>query len=52
MSSWDGRRIFQKHPFYNTYIEKPKFKALKNVDLLNFFQFTYLFRKHNISLQI
>ena len=34
MTSWYGRRIFQKHRFHNTYIEKPTFKVWKKIDLL------------------
>ena len=26
---------FKERPFYNTYIEKPKIKQLKNVDLIS-----------------
>ena len=28
---------FKELPFYNTYIEKPKIKPLKNIDLLSEF---------------
>ena len=27
--------IFQKHPFYNVFIEKPPIKRLKNINLLH-----------------
>ena len=38
MSFWNEKeatRLFQKLPFYNTFIEKPKIKHLKNIDLLH-----------------
>ena len=31
---WDANKIFNIIPFYNTYIDKPKVKKLKNVQLL------------------
>ena len=31
---WDANKIFKIIPFYNTYIDKPKVKKLKNVQLL------------------
>ena len=31
---WDANKIFQVLPFYNTFIEKPEFKKLNNVELL------------------
>ena len=31
----DVINYFKELPFYNTYIEKPKFKQLKNIDLLS-----------------
>ena len=31
----EAKRLFQKLPFYNTFIEKPKIKHLKNIDLLH-----------------
>ena len=31
----DVRNYFKELPFYNTYIEKPKIKPLKNIDLLS-----------------
>ena len=37
MSFWDekeAKRLFQKLPFYNIFIEKPRHKHLKNIDLL------------------
>ena len=39
MSFWDKKRLFQEHPFYNTSIEKPHIKHLKNTDLLHDFPF-------------
>ena len=38
MSFWDekeAKRLFQKLPFYNVLIEKPRIKHLKNTDLLH-----------------
>ena len=38
MGFWDkkeGKRLFEKLPFYNTFIEKPKIEDLKNIDLLH-----------------
>ena len=38
MSLWnkkEAKRLFQILPFYNVLIEKPKFKGLKNIDLLH-----------------
>ena len=38
MSFWDGKeakKIFQKLPFYNVLIEKPKIKHLPNIELLH-----------------
>ena len=29
----EAKRLFQKLPFYNTFIEKPCIKHLKNIDL-------------------
>ena len=37
MSFWDekeAKRLFQKLPFYKTFIEKPRIKLPKNIDLL------------------
>ena len=37
VSFWDekeGKKLFQKLPFYNIFIEKPKIKAFKDIDLL------------------
>ena len=31
----DGINCFKKLQFYNTYIEKPKIKRFKNIDLLS-----------------
>ena len=31
----DVRNYFKELPFYNTYIEEPKIKPLKNIDLLS-----------------
>ena len=31
----DVINYFKELPFYNTYIEKPKIKGLKNIDLLS-----------------
>ena len=31
----DVTNYFKELPFYNTYIEKPKIKCLKNIDLLS-----------------
>ena len=31
----DAKNYFKELPFYNTYIEKPKIKQLKNIDLLS-----------------
>ena len=31
----DVINYFKELPFYNTYIEKPKIKSLKNIDLLS-----------------
>ena len=33
----DVVNYFRELPFYNTYIEKPKIKPLKNIDLLSEF---------------
>ena len=35
----DVINCFRELPFYNTYIEKPKIKRLKNIDLLSEFSF-------------
>ena len=38
MSFWDkkeAKKLFQKLPFYNILIEKPKIKHLSNIDLLH-----------------
>ena len=38
MSSWhenEIKRLFQKFPFYNTFIKKPKITGLKNIYLLH-----------------
>ena len=38
MSLWDEKEakiLFQKFPFCNTFIEKPRIKHLKNIDLLH-----------------
>ena len=38
MSFWvekEAKKLFQKLPFYNVSIEKPKIKHLSNTDLLN-----------------
>ena len=38
MSFWDekeAKKIFQELPFYNVFIEKPRIKRLKNIDLLH-----------------
>ena len=38
MSFWDEKEakiLFQELPFYNTLIEKPRIKHLKNIDLLH-----------------
>ena len=38
MSFWnekEAKRLFQKLPFYNVLIEKPKIKHLSNIDLLH-----------------
>lgn len=38
MSSRDKnetKKLFQKLPFYNTFIRKPKIKGLKNIELLH-----------------
>ena len=38
ISFWDeteAKRLFQKLPFYNVLIEKPRIKHLKNIDLLH-----------------
>ena len=38
MSFWDekeAKRLFQKLPFLNIIIEKPRIKDLKNIDLLH-----------------
>ena len=32
---WDVTNCFKELPFYNKYIEKPKIKFLKNIDLLS-----------------
>ena len=37
VSFWDekeAKKLFQKLPFYNIFIEKPKIKAFKDIDLL------------------
>ena len=37
MSFWDekeAKKLLQELPFYNTLIEKPRIKCLKNIDLL------------------
>ena len=36
-SHLDVVNYFKELPFYNTYIEKPKIKPLKNIDLLSEF---------------
>ena len=35
MSLWDAKELFQKLPFYNTFIEKLKIKHLSNIELLH-----------------
>ena len=35
MSFWDTKELFQKLPFYNTFIEKPKIKHLSNIEFLH-----------------
>ena len=38
MSFWDEKEakgLFQELPFYNTFIEKPRIKRLKDIDLLH-----------------
>ena len=35
MNFWDGKELFKELPFYNTFIEKPRIKHLKNIDLLH-----------------
>ena len=38
MSFWDekeAKRLFEELPFYNTFIEKPCIKRLKNLDLMH-----------------
>ena len=38
MNFWDkkeAKRLFQKLPFYNVLIKKPRIKHLKNMDLLH-----------------
>lgn len=35
MSFQDKRRLFQELSFYNMFIEKPRIKHLKNIDLLH-----------------
>ena len=34
MSFWDGKKIFQEPPSYNTYIKKSNIQGLKNIGLL------------------
>ena len=31
----EAKALFQKLPFYNTFIKKPRIKHLKNIDLLH-----------------
>ena len=31
----EAKRLFQKLPFYNSFIKKPRIKHLKNIDLLH-----------------
>ena len=31
----EAKGSFQKHPFYNVLIEKPRVKRVKNIDLLH-----------------
>ena len=38
----DVINYFKELPFYNTYIEKPKIRPLKNID----FFFNFLFKKN------
>ena len=38
MNFWDEKetkRLFQELPFYNTFIEKPRIKLIKNIDSLH-----------------
>ena len=35
MSFWDTKELFQKLPFYNTFIEKQKIKHLSNIEFLH-----------------
>ena len=35
MSFWDEKELFKELPFYNTFIEKPRIKRFKNIDLLH-----------------
>ena len=42
MNFWgekERKGLFQELPFYNTFIEKPRIKCLKNIDLLHEFSF-------------
>ena len=52
---------FKELPFYNTYIEKPKLKPLKNIDLLSELPFyedlsviktNHAFKAHVMSYQL
>ena len=52
MNFWDekeGKRLFQELPFYNTFLEKPRIKCLKNIDLLHALPFYGKFSIKQIS---
>ena len=38
---WDAKKLFQKLPFYNTFIEKPEIKKLSNIKLLHEYARSY-----------
>ena len=35
INSWDTKKVFQRLPFYNTFMEKPEIKKLSNIKLLH-----------------
>ena len=57
----DMVHYFKELPFYNKYIEKPKIKRLKNIDLLsglhfyeelNVIKIDHAFRRHAMSYKV
>ena len=52
MNIWDekeAKRLFQKQPFYNVLLMKPKIKDLNNTDLLHKYPFYHLLSIKEIS---